>query len=176
MFTLVWMLFFQIDELKNKSVYSKIVIPFLVDVVETEEKVANLSEDSMLEKDILLNLIIPSINLKRNVYTRNSVFNDVDQNVELLDGTIIDKNLFFLAAHSGNSEVSFFKDIDRLEKGDFVYLLIDGKELGYVVEKLFYIEKSGLMWYVEGNYNLLYLITCSENDFSKQLVVECKLI
>lgn len=129
-----------------------------------------------IEEDILFYIYIPKINLKRPVYNIGSNLNNVDYNVQILDGSDISNNLLFLAAHSGGGVASYFDRLVELEIGDII--LIDSKDnqRHFVVEELFYIPKSGYLEYSSSDVcNILYLITCSLEYSNRQLVVKANL-
>ena len=94
------------------------------------------------EDDVLLELFIPRINLRENVYTIDSSLNDVRYGVEILEDSDLDINLFFLAAHSGSGRVNYFNDLIYLEVGDVVLVIINGNRLSFVVSDMFYIQND----------------------------------
>ena len=100
--------------------------------------------------------------------------NCVDYNIELLDESKIDDNVYFLAGHSGNGDNCYFNRIKELEIGDVIYIYIDDKELVYEVEQIYFIRKNGYMEVDDINKNVLYLITCS--GYNRQLIVKGVLI
>lgn len=127
--------------------------------------------------EFLFELVIPSINLKRDVYNIDSSLNNVDKNVEILENSNISKKLFYLASHSGGGKASYFDCLIYLEVGDIIWLYGDDFELGFVVKSIFYINKTG---YFEASYgidgNALFLITCSLEYEGKQLIVKADLV
>ncbi len=59
-------------------------------------------------------LEIPKINLKKGFYNINSKLNDVNSNIELLKESVMPDNknsTIYLAAHSGNSYLGYFKKL-----------------------------------------------------------------
>ena len=122
-------------------------------------------------------LYIPRINLQQFVYTIDSSLNDVDYNVEILENSDLDNNLFFLASHSGGGRASYFDNLVYLEKGDIIWISGRIKKYVFVVEKSFYIQKNGNF---EASYNsegnTLFLVTCSLKYVDKQLIIRAKLI
>lgn len=154
----------------SNIIESMFVDDYTVDNYEVSTKIDSNNE-------VLLELYIPRISLRKYVYNMDSSKNNVNANVALLKGSDIGLNLYFLAAHSGGRRVSFFDDLVYLENGDIIWIYIGGKSLGYVVDDIYYIEKRG---YFEANYssngNRLFLITCSLEDKSKQIVVTGKLV
>ena len=129
------------------------------------------------EEDKLFEIYIPRIKLKGNVYNIGSKNNNVDYNIELLDNSNLEENLYFLASHSGSSRASYFDNLVYLEKGDFIILRNKDRILIFVVRDMFYIDKSG---YFNVSYSAtgreLFLITCSLNYVNRQLIVRTKLI
>lgn len=122
------------------------------------------------EDDYLFELYIPKIDLLRRVYDFGNKLNNVDINVELLEASIKESNLYFLASHSGGGQASYFDDLIYLEIGDVIFLKYRDKNLSYVVDKIFYIEKNGY-FEVEDRDNRLFLITCSLTNSKEQLVI-----
>ena len=106
-----------------------IVVVIVVSLIQIDEilwnfEVSNLKLDSFFwkknDEDIFLEINIPRIRLEANVYNINSVFNDVDYNVEILSESNVDENSFFLAGHSGNGAANYFNDLFLLEVGDII--------------------------------------------------------
>lgn len=135
--------------------------------------IGNLNKD----EQVLFEIFIPRINLCEKVYTMDSSLNDVDYNVEILKSSDFNRDLYFLAGHSGGGRASLFDELFRLEKGDLVYIYYKNKNKVFVVEELFYIKKDGYFEkYYDNGVGFLYLITCSLKYFNKQLIVKSKLI
>ena len=180
---MVWLFDGKVVNLTNDNyvessvIESMFVDDYTVDNYEVSTKNDSNNYNEKSNNEVLLELYIPRISLRKYVYTLDSSKNNVNVNVALLKGSDIGLNLYFLAAHSGGRRVSFFDDLVYLEKGDIIWIYIGGKSLGYVVDDIFYIEKRG---YFEANYssdgNRLFLITCSLEDKSKQIVVTGKLV
>lgn len=125
----------------------------------------------------LFTLLIPKISLQEIVYTMDSKSNDVNYHVEILEGSIIERYLIFLAAHSGDGRASYFNDLVYLEKGDIILLKSTEMKLIYVVEEKFYIEKNGSFLAKYNNSgNTLFLITCSLRYVNRQLVIKAELV
>ena len=123
-----------------------------------------------------MNLMIPKINFRMNIYNFDSKLNDVDYNIEILkDSSVIDK-LFFIVGHSGMGDNCYFNDIKKLEIGDYVYLDVDHEVLIYKIIDRYYIVKNGYMNLGFDKYNRLYLITCDISDGNRQLVLKGILI
>ena len=112
-------------------------------------------------------LSIPKINLKQGFYEYSSPLNTVDKNIEVIETSkmpdVLNSNLI-LAAHSGNSEIAYFKHLDQLQVQDSVYVYYKGKEYKYIIADIYDKEKTG---YIEisrdKNKNTITLITCKKN-------------
>ncbi len=126
----------------------------------------------------IANLSIEKIHINKPIYKINSNNNTVEKNVELLKGSILpDKNnsIIFLAAHSGNSNVSYFNDLNKLNKGDEINFYYKSKKYTYVVNNKFLEDKDGDIEINKSSNNQLVLTTCSTTDSSKQLIVNSNL-
>lgn len=122
---------------------------------------------------------IPKINLKKGLIHPQSIYNDVNYNIEILDSSdspdTVNGN-FILAAHSGNSNISFFKNIDKLAIYDIVKLSYNKKEYEYRVSNIYDIEKVGTAKIKrDQSKRILTLITCRRNT-NKQIIIICELV
>ena len=129
------------------------------------------------DDEVLVELDISRIKLRRKVYNIDSKKNNVDYNVELLDSSDIKKDLYFIASHSGSSRASYFDDLVYLDIGDIVSLKNNDSIIIFVVRDMYYIDKSG---YFNVSYNInggeLFFITCSLEYINRQFVVRAELI
>ena len=129
------------------------------------------------EEDVLFTLYIPGINLEEKVYTMDSDKNHVDYHVQILDGSDINKNFLFLAAHSGIGKASYFNRLVELGVGDIIWIDKGYEKKYFMVESLFYITKNGYLEYSTLEIqNKLYLFTCSLEYLDKQYVVIASLV
>lgn len=136
-----------------------------------------VSQRKTMEEEILFTVHIPRINLERVVYTMDSSKNDVDYNVQILNGSDLGKNFLFLAAHSGVGGASYFNRLVELEVGDIIWIDKGYEKLYFVVETLFYIPKNGYLEYSSLEVkDKLYLITCSLEYSNQQFVVKAMLV
>lgn len=124
-------------------------------------------------------LEIPKINLKRGLVDIDSIYNSIDYNIQILkESTMpnIDNSNLILVAHSGNSNVSFFKDLDKLEILDNVYLYYNNTVYQYEIYDKYEIEKIGSVKINKNiNSKTITMITCLDN-INKQIVLVGKLI
>ena len=129
-----------------------------------------------LDSDIIyFTLDIPSISFYRDVYHKDSSLNDVQYNIQLLNDSDEEKKLFFIAGHSGRGENCFFNSLVNLKIGDEIDLLFSQYKYTYLVDVIYYIDKTGVMD-VDRWENTLYLITCSLVYPGKQLIIRASLI
>ena len=83
---------------------------------------------------------------------------------------------FILLAHSGNSNISFFKNLDKLKLNDAVYLDYNGKTYEYKLINIYDIEKTGKAIIKKNTKNsTITLITCRSNT-NNQIVLIGELI
>ena len=81
-----------------------------------------------------------------------------------------------LASHSGNSSISYFRKLNKLQNDDIVSIVYNGKEYKYKMVNSYEIEKNGYAHIVRNaEKSTLTLITCKHNT-DKQIVVICELV
>lgn len=118
-------------------------------------------------------LEIKKIKLKRGFYNIDSNNNNVDKNIMVINSSDMpDVNLgnLILASHSGNSNISYFKNLDKLEIGDIASVYYLTKKYDYKFVNYYEVEKNGFVQIIKNNnVNCLTLITCKKNT-NKQLV------
>lgn len=148
-------------------------------------KDTNVAEEELTEEVLIEDLInyigvleIPKINLVRGLVDMNSSSNNVDSNVEILSQSTMpntEHSNLYLASHSGNSSVSFFKKIDHLIYEDEVNIYYGNIKYIYKVTKLYEIDKTGFAEIKRStSKKTLYLITCIDGT-EKQLIIVCEL-
>lgn len=91
---------------------------------ENDEKISSYMieeiEGKKDEEQYIGFLDIPVIRLKRGFYSMTSEYNNVNKNIQVIADDM--DNLLILAAHRGNSKVSFFQNLEKLSLGDEIYL------------------------------------------------------
>lgn len=119
-------------------------------------------------------LEIPKIELRKGVYQIGSKYNTVSRNVAILtpsDYPDVDKGNFVLAAHSGNGYLSFFRNLYKLNAGDYAYIYYNNKKYTYKITYIYYQPKTGTInVYRPYGKTTLMLITCTKDDESSQTV------
>ena len=168
------------DYLSNKQIDNK-ENKMLEEFYEIEEEIESIEEPQVIEEvkeQVKVNYIavlkIPKIGLERGLVDPNSYLNNVNYNLEWLDGSSMpdeEKGNVIIAGHSGSSRISYFRKLDRLVLGDDIYIIYNGKTYNYKVVDIYDIDKTGTAEIVkEKNTTTLTLITCRHNT-NRQIVV-----
>ena len=121
---------------------------------------------------------IPSINLKNNLYNTNSKHNNIEENVTILKDSLnlnTNKSIFILAAHSGNGQIAYFNNLDKLNINDEIEIKYHNRIYIFSVIKIFEQQKKGYINIQKKDFSQLILTTCSKKDKNKQLIIECKI-
>lgn len=131
-----------------------------------EKKTSNYNYIGVLE--------IPKINIKRGFLNIKDKGNNVNKNLQVIKGSdmpnVKNGNLI-IAAHSGNSYISYFKNLHKLSNDDVVYVYFNNIKYTYKVVGKYDAEKNGKVTIHRDNKkNTLTLITCSQTDKTKQIV------
>ena len=131
-----------------------------------EKKTPNYSYIGVLE--------IPKINIKRGFLNINDKGNNVNKNLQVIKGSdmpdVKNGNLI-IAAHSGNSYISFCKNLYKLSNDDVAYIYFNNIKYTYKVAGKYDVDKTGkVVIHRDNKKNTLTLITCSQTDKTKQIV------
>ena len=127
-----------------------------------------------IKDDIKGKIIISKIHLSNNLYDINSKKNNVDKNVTILRGEFEEKNgTVIIAAHSGNSKISYFQNLDKLQINDIVKIIYNSKEYTYIIKDIWNTKKTGEIKIPNMNTNQLILTTCSPHKDNYQLIINC---
>ncbi len=131
-----------------------------------EKKTSNYNYIGVLE--------IPKINIKRGFLNIKDKGNNVNKNLQVIKGSdmpnVKNGNLI-IAAHSGNSYISYFKNLHKLSNDDVAYVYFNNIKYTYKVAGKYDTEKNGKVTIHRDNKkNTLSLITCSQTDKTKQIV------
>ena len=118
-------------------------------------------------------LEIKKIKLRKGFYKLNSNLNNVDKNIMTVsssDMPNVNKGNLILASHSGNSSVSYFRFLDKLDMEDIASIYYLGKKYDYKLINYYDVDKNGSVQIIKNNdINTLTLITCKKNT-DKQTV------
>ena len=125
-------------------------------------------------------LEIPTIGLKRGFYNVDSVYNNIQKNVTMVSGSttpdVVNGNLI-LMAHSGDSYISYFAYLWKLNVGDECYITFNGQIYRYVISNIYTVDKIGIVNINrDPNRTTLTLITCTKDNDSLQTVYIAELV
>lgn len=138
----------------------------------------NNTKETKYKENYLFEIEIPKINLKKEVYNLDSELNNVNIGIELLKPLALPENensCIILASHNGNSNVSYFNKLYKLELKDKIIINYNQKKYVYQIVNIYDILKNGKAVIKKYNYNnIVVLITCKGND--KQTIYIASLI
>lgn len=144
-----------------------------------DEKTSN--DDNINKKTIekeLMIIEIPKINIKNKIYNKNSKLNNIDKNVIIMNESDYpdkDSGIVIIGAHSGIGKYAYFKDLNKIDIGDMVYLFYNNKKFSYKVVNSYLDSKDGFISISNvNNKNKLFLYTCNPKDKENYLVVVCE--
>lgn len=156
-----------------------------VDIAETIEEVVDetVPEETttpVINYNYIGYLDIPKINLKRGFVSLNSKYNSISHNVMLIKGSSmpdVKNGNLILAAHRGNSSVSFFDKLYKLNLGDEANVTYNDKVYTYKLVNTYLEAKDGtIAIYRDENKTTLTLITCTRGDKKTQTVFIFELV
>lgn len=131
-------------------------------------------QDTQNKEEIIGNLIIDKINLDMPLYNIESKNNNIEENVTILNESILppnEKSIIFLAAHSGTSKISYFNDLDKLKINDTILLTINNIKNTYQITNIYKQKKNGYIKVNKENKDQLILTTCDPNNNKYQLII-----
>ena len=182
----------------NEVYYSEIVsvdseveeVDEIVNVEENNEEEESVEDTSNsneyeftnIESDMVYvgYLTIPNINLKKGFTEKTSKYNTVSRNIQILSASDYpdkDKGNVIIAAHSGNSSVSYFNKLYLLNKGDLAYIDYNNVKYTYKIVEIYTIPKTGKAEIKRNkNVSTLTLITCTKDDKTTQTIYVSELI
>lgn len=119
-------------------------------------------------------LEIPRIGLKRGFYNVGSRYNTIQYNVTLNSGSTMPTEghgNVVLTAHSGDSYISYFAYLYRLNVGDDCYITYNGNVYHYQIVNIYNVPKSGVVMVdFEPEIMRLTLITCTKDSDTEQTI------
>lgn len=132
------------------------------------------SEESKIKKEYIGYLEIKKINLKQGLVSKNSYYNNVKYNIQMLTTSDYPDKQFgnvILAAHSGSGYIAFFKNLYKLSKGDEAIIYYKNYTYKYKIVNIYNVAKTGK---VKINRDVqkttLTLITCTYKSKTQQTV------
>lgn len=141
------------------------------EVVIEEVKKEKKSSEIQLEYKAILE--IPKIKLKKGVVEATKNFNSINYAISIDRTSNYPNEMgnFILYAHSGNSKKSYFKNLNKLNVNDEVFVYYEGVKYNYQIIDKYEIEKIGKM--AINRYKdrrLITMVTCIRNT-NKQVVL-----
>lgn len=139
-----------------------------------EENNEPIKEDNPNANYYIGTLSIPKIGLDKGFASIESSYNNVDNNIKVLEYSNYPdqkKGNFIVAGHSGSAWNSFFRNLYKLEVNDKAYVNYKNKTYEYKIVDIYYQEKTGkIRIYRDYNKTTMTLITCTKDDKTKQTV------
>ena len=149
------------------------------EIVQEEQQAEEKKENKKVEINYIAVIKIPKIGLEKGLASKDSYYNNVNRNIQILTESDMpdkEKGNVILASHSGNSSVSYFNKLNKLEYNDSVIISYKGRDYVYRMVNSYEIEKNGYAHILRNaEKTTLTLITCKHNS-NKQLIVICELI
>lgn len=121
---------------------------------------------------------IPVINLQTGFFEFNHKNNNVNKYVQVINQDLpsTKNGNFILASHSGNSSVSHFKNIYKLNINDTILIYFKNKSYEYKIVNKYNQEKNGtIIINRDLNKSSLTLTTCDPFDSTKQIIIIAEL-
>ena len=149
-----------------------------------QEIIKKIEEISPIKIDTITEILEPPIgrikieklNMNKPLYKIESNKNNVEENITILNGSTypdIEQSTLFIAAHSGEGRIAYFKDLDQLKENDDIKIEYQGKEYIYQVTDIYEQPKNG---YINGRIEKkrqLILTTCCPKKDNCQLIINC---
>lgn len=180
----------EVYDYMNELYYNKVVeIDEEVDEIEDNEENNQDDgvEDTRYKFDNSLSdmvyigyLRIPNINFKKGFTEKNSKYNNVNRNIQILSSSDYpdkENGNVIIAGHSGNSSVSYFNKLYLLNIGDLAYIDYNNVTYTYKIINIYNIEKTGKAEIKTlKDKSTLTLITCTKDNKTSQTIYTLELI
>lgn len=141
------------------------------EIVVSTEPVDTQEENFWVDYKAVLE--IPKINLKKGLVESTNNFRSINYaiSIDKKSNYPNEEGNFILYAHSGNSKIAFFRNLNKLDIGDEVIVYYLGTEYHYKIFSKYEIEKTGKLEVLKNNnQRLITLLTCISNT-NKQVVL-----
>lgn len=150
-------------------------------IVKEEEIIDEKEEEKLIEEkenkkiiDYKAVLEIPSIKLKQGVVDSTKNFSSINYaiSVDKKSNYPDEMGNFILYAHSGNSNVAYFRNLNKVKINDTINVYFNGIKYKYIVSNIYDIEKTGKAGIIKTNNDkVITLITCNQNKEGYQTIV-----
>ena len=174
------------EENKSSNDYQEITNQEENDNVEvnevTDESVKPIKQEDKkkIEKEYIGYLEIKKINLRQGLVSKTSYYNNVNRNIQMLSTSSYpdkDKGNVILAAHSGTSSVSYFKNLYKLVVGDEAKIYYKNNTYTYKIVDIYNVLKTGSVdIHRDTNKSCLTLITCTKDSKTEQTIYILELV
>ena len=175
---LLLIMFFGNRWLKNKKEYDSMnnYLEQTSNVVDKNEEISEQVENNEPKNEIDYRAIleIPIINLKSGIVDNTKNFNSINYAISADNSSSYpDENgNFILYSHSGNSSISFFKKLYKVNVNDSVYVYYNGIKYEYKIFKKYDIPKTGKAKVISSKKDkYITLITCNQGRKGYQIVM-----
>ena len=136
-----------------------------------QESIQSYYDEENQEESYLGILEIPSIHLKQGFYSHESPLNQVSQNIQFISGCDPAQTCdFILASHSGDSSISYFKNLHLLKLHDKAILDYQHKIYSYQLVQILNEPKDGTISLEKVEFPRLILTTCDRQNNTVQKV------
>ena len=143
-------------------------------------KTQSESLKSKIAKEFIGYLEIKKINLKQGLVSKNSRYNKVKYNIQMLslsDYPDKENGNVILAAHSGTGYLAFFKNLYKLKNGDEAKITYKDDIYTYKIVNIYNVPKVGKVKVIrDTSKTCLTLITCTHNSKTEQTVYILELV
>lgn len=137
------------------------------------EEVKEEKQDSTFWVDYKAVLEIPKINLKKGMVESTKNFSSINYAISIDKSSNYpnEEGNFILYAHSGNSKIAYFRNLNKLNVNDEVFVYYEGVKYSYQIINKYEIEKTGKMEVIrDSKRKLITMVTCISNT-NKQVVL-----
>ena len=132
------------------------------------------ADKAKISREYIGYLEIKKVNLKQGLVSKNSYYNKVDYNIQILktsDYPDKDRGNVILAAHSGTGYISFFKHLYKLSLGDEATIYYKNYIYTYKIVNIYNVPKTGKVKVIRDyTKTCLTLITCTYKSKTQQTV------
>ncbi len=158
----------------------EIIVPEEITTTTTTQVVQTTTKPKDARDAYIGYVEVPSVKIKRGFVSPDSKYNSVGYNVMVIKGSempdVKNGNLI-LAAHRGNSSVSFFDKLYKTKRRDKAIITYGGKTYTYELVNSYEESKDGSLTIKRNaNVNTLTLITCTRNNKKTQTVFIFELV
>ena len=170
------------EKIEQQNVENYIEMPSeeINDETTEETSESGQNQNKKIQSSITYKAIleIPKISLKRGIVDATRNFNSINYAIsaDLKSNYPDEMGNFILYAHSGNSGVGFFRNLDQLNLNDEIFVYYNGTKYIYNVINKYEILKTGTAKVINSkNDKYITLITCNKRRKGYQIVIEGKI-